>query len=109
MAIVVTTSDPRLLLEAIKKGTKDRRIETWEYNDGYFTHSPAQWRAQAFFRPNITGEGLVLNIIRPKDRNVSSEVYAVYHGRFIEMLLAHFDRMFDFSRASALASTGDLV
>jgi hypothetical protein len=102
MAIIITTSDPRRMLEAIKKAIREKHVETWAYNDGYFTHSPAQWRGQAFFKPSIIGEGLILNIIRPRDRNVSSEAYAVYHGRFIEMLLAHFDTIFESARATAL-------
>jgi predicted nucleic acid-binding protein len=35
--------------------------------------------------------------------------YAVYHGRFIEMLLTHFDLKFTQARASALPETGDIV
>jgi hypothetical protein len=44
--------------------------------------------------------GLILNVI-PPSKGVSTEAYAVYHGRFIEMLLAHFEQ--DFSDASATA------
>jgi hypothetical protein len=109
MAITVTTTGPQALLEAILKAVKERHVDTWEYRDGYFTHSPAQWRGLAFLKPSVSKNTLLLNIFHPQGRNITSEIYAVYHGRFIEMLLAHFERMFDSARASALASQGDVV
>jgi hypothetical protein len=109
MAMTVTTNDPRTLLEAIKQSIKDGKIETWRHKDGYFTHSPDQWRAKAFIKPSIDDDTLTLNIIRPANSSVSTEVYAVYHGRFIEMLLAHFDGMFDTVVATAMATEKDLV
>ncbi len=109
MAITVATDDPRGLLDAIKASIKESRIETWQFKDGYFTHTPEQWRYKAFLKPSIGVQVLTLNIIRPKDARVSAEVYAVYHGRFIEMLLAHFDRTFGSASASAIATAEDLV
>jgi hypothetical protein len=109
MGITVATADPRGLLEAIKLSIKEGHIETWQYKDGYFTHTPEQWRYKAFLKPTIGAQALTLNIVRPKDGNVSSEAYAIYHGRFIEMLLAHFDGIFVSTTASAMVMSGDLV
>jgi hypothetical protein len=109
MAITVTTPGPQALLAAILKAITERHVETWSYKDGYFTHTPDQWRHRAFLKPITTGTSLVLNIVRPQGENISSEVYAVYHGRFIEMILAHFEAMFDTARATAAVSQGDLV
>jgi len=37
------------------------------------------------------------------------EAYAVYHGRFIEMLLAHFDEGFSEAFATAQATGDDRI
>lgn len=56
------------------------------------------------------GEGyLKFYIVRPKGANISKEVYAVYHGRFAEMLLRHFDDRCQSITASAMAEAKDLV
>jgi len=109
MAISVSSPNSTALLEAIKKSIREGRVTTWEYSNGYFTHTPPQWRGRAFLRPSTYGGELLLNIIRPTGTSISTEVYAVYHGRFIEMLLAHFDNLFDSVQASAMVATGDLV
>jgi hypothetical protein len=95
MAVIVKLSDPSALLKEIKKAIDDKKIETWSYDkDGDFTHTPSQWKNKAWLRPKIyTGE-LRFGILKPTDTTLTTEVYAVYHGRFIEMLLAHFDKSF---------------
>ena len=50
----------------------------------------------------------MLNVIPPK-KTVTMEAYAVYHGRFIEMLLAHFDDDFSEAFATAQASGEDRI
>jgi hypothetical protein len=109
MAISVVTDSPRALLEAVKQAIRDGLVDTWTYKEGYFTHSPEKWRYKAFLKPSMESEDLILNIIGPKDQDVSAEVYAVYHGRFIEMLLAHFDRALDSATATSMPIQGDLV
>jgi len=37
------------------------------------------------------------------------ELYGIYHGRFIKMLLAHFDKQFTSIQVTALADLGDIV
>lgn len=104
MAINIATADPTALFSAIKKAINEGHVETWQFDqNGYLTHSPSQWRNLAWLKPSIQQGTLTLNIIRPKDGHVSSEIYAVYHGRFIEMVLAHFDKMFTSADASAMA------
>jgi hypothetical protein len=110
MALLVSTSQPSTLLSAIKKAIDDKHIETWAYDsDGDFTHTPVQWSRKGWLRPSLQSGTLVFNIISPKGINLSKEVYGVYHGRFIEMLLAHFDKIFTAADATALATTADLV
>jgi len=110
MAIRVTTAQPSAMLAAIKKAITERRVDTWSYDsDGDFTHTPPQWAKKAWLRPSIQAGALVLNILNPKGVTISKEVYAVFHGRFIEMLLAHFDTIFSDAQASAAVAVGDSV
>lgn len=87
-----------------------KKIETWSYDsDGDFTHTPTQWSKKAWLRPSVQGGALVLNILNPKGVTLSKEIYGVYHGRFIEMLLTHFDTKFSDAEASAAVAVGDIV
>jgi hypothetical protein len=52
---------------------------------------------------------LRFGIIKPNDQNISKEMYAIYHGRFIESMLAHFDKKFSYSFATALPDADDAV
>jgi hypothetical protein len=111
MAVTVFTDNPKELLADIRKAVEHSSIETWEYSaKGNFTHSARQWKFKAWFRPSLMlGKQLKFNILRPKGQNISKEVYAVYHGRFAEMLLAHFDSKIESVRLSALAEKDDVV
>jgi hypothetical protein len=102
MALVVKTSKPKALLAAIKKAIDDDEIETWEYDsDGDFTHKPDQWRNKAWLAPTTEDGQLLFTLIPQSDVKMTKVVYGVYHGRFIEMLLPHFDD--DFTTATATA------
>ena len=110
MAIIVTTEKPRALLKSIKAQIDAGDIETWIYDsDGDFTHAPKQWIQKAWLRPSVETGELVFRIISPANTKMSRTVYAVYHGRFIEMLLTHFDLKFTMAEATALPDRGDLV
>jgi hypothetical protein len=102
MALIVNTPSPKELLASIRKAIDDKHIETWSYDaDGDFTHSPEQWAYQAWLRPVIVPGALTFGLLGKKDVPMTKVVYGVYHGRFVEMLLTHFDN--DFSAASATA------
>jgi hypothetical protein len=105
------TSTPNALLTEIKKAIDEKKITTWSYNkEGYFTHTPDQWKAKAWLLPTVVAASeLRFGIIRPQGGTVTSEVYAVYHGRFIEMMLAHFDTKFGNGVASALPTAQDNI
>ena len=110
MAIRVITSQQCALLAAIKKAIDTRKVETWSYDsDGDFTHTPPQWARKAWLRPKIEFGALVFNILNPRGVVITKEVYGVYHGRFIEMLLVHFDNSFTNADASAAVAAGDQV
>jgi hypothetical protein len=108
--ISFSTTKPKTLLAAIKSAIDKGHITTWSYDsDGDFTHSTNQWARKAWMRPRIAAdEALRFNIVFPRDEIADREIYAIYHGRFGEMMLAHFDS--EFSRISATAQlvSGDL-
>lgn len=110
MAITVITDTPEQLLADIRSAIKDSTISTWrDTPKGNFTHASLRWKRKAWFKPTIEERKLKLNIIRPQGQKVSKTIYAVYHGRFAQMLLNHFDSKIDSIRISSLAETGDLV
>jgi hypothetical protein len=110
MAVIVLTSTPATLLDEMKAEMNKHTIETWSVDpDGDFTHTPPQWLKQAWFRPLIHEDRLVFRILTPQGKKLSRTVYAVYHGRFIEMLLTHFDLKFSGATATALPEQGDIV
>jgi hypothetical protein len=110
MAIFLKTSDPEALLKDFKKKIDSGAIETWSYDqDGDFTHTPPQWKHKAWLQPKIEGGELVFTILHPKDTKISTLVYALYHGRFIEAMLNHCDSLFTESSASAYPSRGDRI
>jgi len=92
MALIVQTFDANDLLRSIYVAIEKRAIETWECDkDRDFTHSPEQWRNKAWLHPNISGGQLRFGLVGQKDVVMTKVIYAVYHGRFAEMLLTHFD------------------
>jgi hypothetical protein len=110
MSITIRTGDPSILLKEIYALIDQGHIKTWQYDkDGDFTSAVEQWRYKAWLRPTKAAGELILRTIAPVNAKVSTEVYAIYHGRFIEALLAHLDKEFSSAVASALPSLGDQV
>src|SRR5664279_1489023 len=111
MAVRVYTDDPQGLLDAVYQAIDEGTIVTWAYDDdGDFTHTTAseQWEGQAWLTPIPQSGCLLLNILGAANVETSKEIYAVYHGRFIEMLLVHFDEGFSRADATAQPIAGDL-
>ena len=96
-----------------KKSIDNGHVFTWSYelHNGreYFTHTTEQWKKKAWLLPKIESNRLVLNIVKPQEGNISSEIYAIYHGRFIESMLVHCDSLFRNAIATALPALGDKV
>ncbi len=108
MAIIITNSNPTELLKKIYKAIDDKKIVTWSYDkDKDFTHETDQWRDLAWFSPQVYPNELRFGILGQKGIKLSTEVYAIYHGRFIEMLLAHFDSDFGHSIATSQKTEPD--
>lgn len=110
MALNFNTDNPQKLLAEFKKAIDEGRVSTWSYDkDNDFTHTPDQWKNRAWLRPKIETNKLTFYIIRPEKISISSEVYAIYHGRFIESMLHHCDTLFSEGSATALSTVGDDV
>lgn len=110
MALGIATIAPAKLLSDIRDAIQEGKIKTWSVDkDGDFTHSAEQWRYRAWFRPKVGGGELRLHILAPQGTTISKVVYAVYHGRFSEMVLTHFDNDVTSVRASSMPEPGDAV
>ncbi len=110
MAVRVLCDEPEKLLKKIKVAVENGTVETWQLDDdGDFTHTPRQWIHQAWFRPSILNKSLVFNILGQASKWMTTRTYAVYHGRLIEMLLAHFDEDFSNVTATAIPEDDDFV
>jgi hypothetical protein len=110
MSITFKTPDPRGLLTAFKKAIDDRHVVTWSYDeDGDFTHMTEQWKKKAWLRPGVANSELRFRIVRPINQGIPWEVYAIYHGRFIEAMTAHLHDRFSYSFATARPADDDVV
>ncbi len=110
MAIHFQTSSPSKLLASFKDSIDKGHVATWSYDkDGDFTHTAEQWKYAAWLRPRRTDNALILSIIKPKNKNISKEIYAIYHGRFVESMLVHCDLLFTNVFVTAFPSDDDRV
>ena len=109
MAVYAKTADPQGLVDNIKDYINKGKIDTWKYDsDGDFTHSATQWNQEAWFRPKVESDRVVFGILGNTKSTMTKELYAIYHGRFIEMLLAHFDDVVTLVWASSQKTSYDI-
>lgn len=110
MALIVKTSNPSGLLSEIKKAIDSKSIQTWSYDsDGDFTHTPEQWQFKAWMRPKIINGELQFGFLGHNEVNTTKLLYAVFHGRFAEMLLNHFDDKLTNVAATAMPTSIDKI
>lgn len=110
MAIFVETENPNGLISKIKKAIDNKAIVTWTYDkDGDFTHNVDQWRNCGWIHAIVEVNRIVFSVLCRRDRNMSVSEYAVYHGRFVEMLLTHFDKECLSIKVTPLASNYDII
>ena len=111
MALIVRTNNPDELLKKIKKEIQSENIDTWLIDeDGDFTHTPEQWNCKAWMHKSHDSEEnkLIFGIVGNKYVKMTKSLYAVYHGRFSEMLLSHFDDVIDKIEITAGKTVYDL-
>lgn len=100
MSVRALTSDAAGLLGKIKRLIDQGHVTTWQYDsDGDFTHTPSQWLNKGWLKPHKDSDRLRLNFVAPTS-GASREVFAVYQGRFIEMLVKHVPDYFTDARAT---------
>jgi hypothetical protein len=110
MALLFKTNSPQALLNDFKKKIDEGHVVTWSYdNDGDFTHTPDQWRAQAWMRPSIDLGGLKFNIVGHSKKNTTKALYGVYHGRLVESVATHCDDRFTDVTVTARPTNADIV
>jgi|ERR1700733_2075937 len=110
MALYFLTDNPNGLLSAFKKAIDEGHVATWAYDaDGDFTHTATQWKGLAWLHPSTTAGQLVLNTLKPQGKNITWEVYGIYHGRFIESMIIHCHSLFTNAQATPSPTQGDKV
>lgn len=110
MSIYVKSSNPQKLINDIKDTIEQLGIETWSVDkDGDYTHTAEQWKNHAWIHPIVETERVVFAIWGRVNENLTVVDYAIYHGRFVEMLLAHFDHQCDRIEVTSLATKYDRI
>lgn len=110
MAITIKTKDPTKLLADIGKAIGAGRVQTWtRFTDGDFTHSPEQWKNKAYLRPSIAPGELKFGVVANDPVDLSWELYGVFQGRFIEMLIIHFHDSISTLTATAFPESPDVT
>ena len=99
--VTFTTANPAGLLAALKKEIDDKKMKTWIYDeDGDFQYIADQWEKLAFFRPSLGNGFLNFRLDTWQGKSVTLFQAAVYHGRFIEIVAAHFPTLFTSASSS---------
>ena len=110
MSIFVKSSNPQKLVNAINEKIANSNIDTWSVDkDGDYTHNVTQWRYHAWLHPIIETDRVVFAIWGRANEDLNVVDYAIYHGRFVEMLLTHFDQQCDSIEVSSLATRYDRI
>ena len=110
MAVRAFTDQAEPLLSAIKQAIADGRVTTWKIDDdGDLTLTSEIFVNRAWMRPKVLPDRLLFNIIGKKNEKTSTRVYAAYHGRLVQMLLAYFDTRLKTVAATALPTKQDKI
>ncbi len=110
MALYIKLKKSFSLVDEINKLIDQGIISTWEYDfDGDYTHLPDQWKNEAWIHLHEydkTNNQVIFGIISRRSIRLTKTIYAVYHGRFSEMLLTHFDNMINEIRITSMLIAG---
>ncbi len=110
MAVRAFTDRPEALLSAIRRSVAEGRVRDWKFDeDGDLTLTSEVFANKAWMRPKVLPDRLLFNIVGTRGVEMSNRVYAVYHGRLVQMLLTYFDTRLRTAAATALPTTGDRV
>ena len=107
---LVSHVTPKMLLDKILEQIDNGIIDTWEIDsDGDLTHTPYQWKGEAWFQYRPNESELIFGIVARRDKKMSKVIYGLYHGRFSEMLLTHFDSQIKEITISSMPEEYDLI
>lgn len=88
--------DAHFFINNLNEKIQREEIQTWSQDDdGDYTHTPLQWQSKAWMRAHFSSGYIIFGIVSSRKYPLTKELYAVYHGRFAEMLLAHFDELIE--------------
>lgn len=94
--IEIRTNNPQQFVDSINQAIREKRIVTWSVDsEGDYTLTQDQWVCKAWMTPKIEQNAtniLRFGIIESKKHKLTKSIYGIFHGRFAEMLLTHFDR-----------------
>lgn len=108
MAIIVTTENPGLLLNEIKRVIDQKETELWSYDtSGDFSYTPEQWANRAWLRPEEGFGELKFGILGTQNAGMTASLYSTYHAAFIELLLTYCDKFFTTAAATARKTDPD--
>ena len=97
-------------VEAINVAIQSNDILTWAVDvEGDYTSSVLQWQEKAWFRPiedSFSEFNLSFGIIKARNIELTCSLYAIYHARLVEMLLAHFDDKIEDLKITPLLTKG---
>ena len=108
--ISLVSSDPTKLLTTFKKLIDDKKVVTWSYDkDGDFSHTPEQWKEFGWLRPSVGNGQLTLRFLGKQNKTTTWEAWAVYHGRFVESMMAHCNTLYTEASVPPKPSNQDTV
>ena len=101
---------PLKLVSDIRQKINEGIITSWETDpDGDFTQKSEKWKYRAWFHPYIEEQRVVFAIWGRKQYDLTIEEYAAYHGKFVRMVLTHFDKQVDSMEITPLATNYDSI
>ena len=101
-------SQSHSFVDKIKTKVELVGIKEWVCDmDGDFTMWHPLWNEKAWIRSKVIDQHIVrFGIISRKDRNMTTELYAMYHSSFAKMLLEYFDTEIQTIEISSMPEIG---
>ena len=112
MITITTRTSANILASKIIETMQKDTITDWVIDsENDMTLTNIVWRNRSWMhieKSNAGEKKLIISIIGPANVFITNDVYAVFHSRFIEMLLKNFDEeIIRFEISSALTSGVD--
>lgn len=109
--IKITTDNPFVFIASFDFAMRTNVIRGWTVDGvGDYTMTSDIRGNRAWFRHHIHGNEIQFGIIGSRSAPMDRTLYSVYHSRFIEVLLTHFDNDIQSLEVSPLLVRGvDMV